>query len=136
MTRKQARDTAFKLIYQMQIQKENSDFILDLYHGQYLCQPGAKEYIDNVVNGVFENKNEIDAQISKLLEGWKLERISKISYAAIRLSVYEIVYRSDIPDSVSINEAVQLAKKYEGEQAANFVNGVLAALIKQREGAK
>lgn len=134
MTRKQARDTAFKLIYQMQIQKENSDFILNLYYEQTECPPDAKNYIDNVVGGVFKNQSEIDSYIDELLEGWSLKRISKISYAAIRLSVYEIIFRDDIPNSVSINEAVQLAKKYESTQAANFVNGVLASLLKRRKG--
>ncbi|NLB81724.1 MAG: transcription antitermination factor NusB [Clostridiaceae bacterium] len=130
MTRKQARDMAFKLIFQMQIQKESSTNILALYHEQNECPPEAKEYIDDIVNGVFLNKKDLESKVSGLLEGWSIGRISKISYAAILLSVYELTNRKDIPGSVSINEAVQLAKKYEGEQAANFVNGILASLIK------
>jgi N utilization substance protein B len=134
MTRKQARDAAFKLLYQMQIQKEIPGNILDIYYQQYKSPPQAKEYIDDIVTGVAKNLKEIDDCISDLLEGWRIERLSKISLSAIRLSVYEIKYRSDIPGSVSISEAVRLAKNYEGDEAASFVNGVLASLIKKNEG--
>lgn len=132
MTRKQARDEAFKLIYQMQIQKEPPDYILKIYYEQNENSLKASDYIDDIVKGVYNYIKEIDGCVSELLEGWRIERVSKISISAIRLSAYEIMYRSDIPGSVSVNEAVQLAKKYEGEQAASFVNGVLAGLIKKR----
>ena len=100
MTRKQARDAAFKLLYQMQIQKEIPGNILDIYYQQYKPAPG-KEYIDDIVTGVAKNLKEIDDCISDLLEGWRIERLSKISLSAIRLSVYELntgaIFRAACP---------------------------------------
>lgn len=133
MTRKEARDLAFKLIYQTEIQKETPLNILDIFYSENEVGGKEKEYIEDIVTGVFKNKKKIDGSISSLLEGWRMERISKISISAIRLSVYEILFRDDIPDGVSINEAVAIAKKYEGGESASFVNGVLASVLKNKE---
>lgn len=133
MTRKETRDLAFKLIYQTEIQKEIPSNILDVFYIENELSEKDKLYVEDVVFGVYKNKETIDVNITGLLEGWKIERISKISLSAIMLSVYEILFRDDIPDSVSINEAVSLAKKYEGGDSASFVNGMLASVLKKKE---
>ncbi len=133
MTRKKARDTAFKLIYQVEMQKETPEHIFETFYMENELHEKISGYVEDVVFGVFKNKKSIDAIITKLLEGWRLERVSKISLSAIRLSLYEMSYRGDIPESVSINEAVSLAKEYESTEAASFVNGVLASFIKAKE---
>ena len=90
----------------------------------------AKKYIDNVVFGIENNKEEILKNIEQnLKEEWKLNRISKMDLAILKLAIYEIKY-NDIPYKVAINEAVELAKKYGEDKSKNFVNGILASVVK------
>jgi len=133
MTRKEARDLAFKLLYQVEMQNETAQNIIDIYYEENELTGKGKDYVEEILFGVSEKSEIIDDIISGLSESWKLNRISKISISLIRLSVYEIMYRDDIPDNVSINEAVDLAKMYEGEESASFVNGILAAVLKKKE---
>ena len=133
MTRKEARDLAFKLLYQVEMQNETAQNIIDIYYVENELTGKGKDYVEEILFGVSEKSEIIDDIISGLSESWKLNRISKISISLIRLSVYEIMYRDDIPDNVSINEAVDLAKLYEGEESASFVNGILAAVLKKKE---
>ena len=85
----------------------------------------------NCVKGIKEHRDEIDERIaSNLKSGWKINRISKVSLAIMRVAVYEMLYLEDIPVSVSINEAVELSKKYNAEDDTAFVNGVLGAIAK------
>ena len=133
MTRKEARDLAFKLLYQVEMQNETAQNIIDIYYEENELTGKGKDYVEEILFGVSEKSEIIDDIISGLSESWKLNRISKISISLIRLSIYEIMYRDDIPDNVSINEAVDLAKMYEGEESASFVNGILAAVLKKKE---
>ena len=75
--------------------------------------------------------DSINEIIARKSSGWKLNRISKISAAALRLAIFELLYCEDIPASVAINEAVGLAKLYEGEESAKFVNGILSVVLKE-----
>ena len=78
--------------------------------------------------------NTLDNTISENLKsGWKTDRLSKVSLAILRLALYEIVYIDDIPDRVSVNEAVELAKQYDVDEAPSFINGVLSGVLKNRE---
>ncbi|MEE1043548.1 MAG: transcription antitermination factor NusB [Clostridia bacterium] len=132
MNRKTARDLAFKLLYQVDIQKEDGDVIFDIAKDEYNIDDKSKEYIGNILYGVEENAETINDIISKKSEGWKLNRISKISLACLRLGIFEILYCDDIPDQVAANEAVGIAKLYEGEESARFVNGILSVIIKEK----
>lgn len=96
---------------------------------------GSDEYMSDYAiscaKGILEHTEEIDIQISaNLKKGWKLSRISKVSYAVMRLAVYEMLYVEEVPVSVSINEAVELTKKYSVPDESSFVNGVLGAIAK------
>ena len=126
MNRKTARDLAFKLLYQADIQKEEGEVVFDIAKEEYEIDDKSKEYIGNILYGVEENAENINGIISEKSEGWKINRISKISLACLKLGIFEILYCEDIPDQVAANEAVSLAKLYEGEEAAKFVNGILS----------
>ena len=89
------------------------------------------DYVKEVFFGAYEQGEAIDAALEKHLLGWKKERISPVSRALLRLAGYEIMFAPDIPIRVSINEAVELSKKYDEEKAYAFVNGVLNALSKE-----
>ena len=131
MNRTAIREKAFKLIYSLEIQKYNSlQEQIDLYfESGNIDNSEAKEYIQDAVLGIEENKKEIVELIEKNLKSdWKIERISKIDLAILKLAIYEIKYK-DIPFKVVINEAVELAKKYGEDTSKNFVNGILASIV-------
>ena len=132
MNRKTARDLAFKLLYQADIQKEEGEVVFDIAKEEYEIDDKSKEYIGNILYGVEENAENINGIISEKSEGWKINRISKISLDCLKLGIFEILYCEDIPDQVAANEAVSLAKLYEGEEAAKFVNGILSVVIKEK----
>ena len=124
MNRKKAREYAFVLLFEYKFQPGEIGSILNDFVEEF--NPGEQQaYIEKVVNGTVEKINEIDEIINDVSTDWKVERISCVSLAVLRLAVYEIKFCDDIPPVVSINEAVSLAKKYEGEEAAPFVNGIL-----------
>jgi N utilization substance protein B len=89
-----------------------------------------KDYIENTFFGVIKNVDNIDEKIKKYLKNWDINRIAKIDLAIMRCSFYEILYSTDIPSSVSINEAVEIAKKYSTEKSPAFINGILGNLVR------
>ena len=128
MTRKQARDEAFILIFEKLFSDASADEILELAAEVRDITPD--EYITEVFKGVCEKADELDAIISDKAIGWSINRISKTALAVLRLALYEIKYIDSIPDSVSVNEAVELCKKYATQDDASFVNGILASVLK------
>ncbi len=133
MSRKDARESAFKILYQVDIQKCNVDEILTTFYNENVVTDEDKIYIDDVTTGAFNNLKEIDETIIKGLKSWTLNRISKVDKAILRLAVYEIFHREDIPERVSIFEAVELVKKYDSPKAGGFVNGILRGIIRKNE---
>lgn len=131
MTRKLARDLTFKLIYQADIQKEPFEVVFDIAADEINIDAKSREYIDYTLDGVNEHSEEINNIIVQKSEGWKINRISKISLACLKLGIFEVLYNADVPNTVAINEAVGLAKLYEGEESAKFVNGILSVVLKE-----
>lgn len=128
MGRKASREVAMKLLYQLEIQKEDKEEQISTALEDQDLTEKDREYILNVVNGVQENVSKIDAMIEKHSKGWKINRIPKVDLSILRLAIYEINNREDIPFNVSINEAVEIAKKYSGEESGAFINGVLGKI--------
>lgn len=133
MNRSAIRELAFRLIYSHEIQKEeNIEEQIELFvEGNNIEDKNAIEYIEDVIKGIEKNKEEIQTLIQKNLKSdWKVERISKVDLSLLKLAIYEIKYK-ELPYKVVINEVVELAKKYGEEQSKNFVNGILASIIKE-----
>lgn len=133
MNRSAMREQAFKLIYSLEIQNENEiEENIELYiETNEIEDQNAQKYIKEIVTGIKEKDEEIRKLISKnLKENWKIERISKINLAILKLAIYEIKY-TETPFKVVINEAVELAKSYGEDSSKNFVNGVLASIVKE-----
>ena len=128
MTRKQAREEAFILIFEKQFNDSSVEELLELAAEVRELTPD--DYIKDVFCGVFDNIAEIDGIISDTAVGWRIERISKTALSVLRLAIYEIKYVDSIPESVSINEAVELCKKYATKEDASFVNGILSTVVK------
>ena len=128
MGRRAAREIAMKLLYQFDIQKENKREQFEYIISQNKVTNNDVKYLLDITEGVetyFQTLNEI---IEKHIKGWTISRLSKVDLAILRLSTYEIKYRDDIPISVSINEAVELAKELGSDKAYAFVNAVMGKI--------
>ena len=132
MNRSRMREFTFQLLYQIEIQKEIEEETVEIFcENNKIEDEEAKKYISDIINGIAKNKENINEMISKNLKSdWKIERISKINLALLKLSIYEMVY-NQLPYKVAINEVIELAKKYGDESAPNFINGVLASIVKE-----
>ena len=133
MNRTVMRENAFKLVYSLEIQKvEDIQDQMELYfESNNIKDEEAKRYIEDAITGIEKHQEEILKDIEmNLKDEWKLSRISKMDLAILKLAIYEIKF-SDVPYKGSINEAVELAKKYGEDKSKNFVNGVLASIVKE-----
>ena len=132
LSRSEARCEAFKLIFEVNQHKDDVDFLFDNLLNEEPKSASSLPYIKATVLGVLEKYDELSEIISQnLSEGWRIERISKVSRAILMLAIYEIKYIDDVPDKVAINEAVELAKKLDEVGAGAFVNGGLAGVLKK-----
>lgn len=131
MTRKQAREETFILIFEKEFNDESVETLLEI--NEQVRDIVADDYIKDTFRGVFERLSEIDKCISLNAKGWSKKRISKVALAVLRLAIYEMKFVDSIPVSVSINEAVELCKKYATKDDSAFVNGILATVAKADE---
>lgn len=131
LTRSEAREQAFMLLFSKSFDDEPlEETIVD---NSEMFEGGVCSYAHAVVSGIEDKKEELDEIISKYLKkGWSLSRLSKPSLAILRLAVYEIKYLENVPESVSVNEAVELAKKYTIDESG-FVNGILGSFIRDNQ---
>lgn len=130
MGRRASREAVMKLLYQLEIQKNDRNEQIDMALEDETYTESDRAYIRSIVDGIAEKVTHLDSIIEKYAMGWKITRLSKIDLSILRIGIYEILYREDIPFSVSVNEAVELAKKYSNEDAGAFVNGLLAKVTK------
>lgn len=144
MTRTAAREIAVRLSYCIALNPEMpeqlvSELLDEEYYATLAAEDSAfeeypddvqKEYITRLLNGVALHGAELDGYIEKYAKGWKFARISQTALAIMRTAMYEIMYMPDIPDGAAINEAVELAKKYEEEETVPFVNGILGSFVR------
>lgn len=127
MNRRLARETVFKLLFEQAFHTDRD--AAEIYDTARLAQEWEDDdYVKEVFFGARERLSELDALIEKHSHGWKKSRISPVSLSLLRLAVYEMRFREDIPYQVSINEALELVKTYDDEQARPFVNGILHAV--------
>lgn len=132
MNRREAREIAVKLVYQFLLVPENPRKQFDLYFNEnddIDIDNEGYEYIQSVVFGVLANRDMIDETIQQNAVGWKLSRMSKIDVAILEVAIFEILKDETIPHKVSINEAVELAKKYSEDKSRSFINGILGSVI-------
>lgn len=144
MTRTTAREIAMHLSFATVVNRTNmKELLADFFDPDYFETlktedqvyaeyPDEKQlsYIRKVASGVAEHAAELDGYIEKFAVNWKFERISRVAAAIMRTAMYEILYLPEVPYKVAANEAVELAKTYEGQDVAGFINGILAAFIR------
>jgi N utilization substance protein B len=126
--RRIAREQALKAFYQMDVAKARPEEAFRTVTTGLVLKPDNKGYLQELIWGMWENRSRIDELIDRFAVDWTVERLSRVDRAILRLAVYELLYCQDIPASVSINEAVELCKKYSGPQSGPFVNGILGAI--------
>lgn len=134
MNRSLAREETFKLLYSLEIQKEDLKEQTEIYiENAEISDENTKKYMSAIVEGIENNIKDIENKISEnLKKDWKIERISKINLVLLKLAIYEILY-TETPFKVVINEVVELAKKYGDDTSPNFINGILASIVKESE---
>ena len=129
MTRRESREQAFALLFEKTF---NDATVEELAQGASLARDvSADGFTLQLAQGAEQHLDELDARITAYARGWSRERISRVALSVMRLAIYEMLYEPDIPSSVSINEAVELAKKYGGEEDAAFINGILGSISRQ-----
>lgn len=138
MSRKVAREVAFKIVFELAFQKDEEaaklyEKMLEASEEKIELTEEDNTYVNEIINGIQVNENSIDEKIKMYLKDWSFERISKIDLAILRLAIYEIIYRKDIPCKVSVNEAVELAKIFSEDSSPAFINGILAEILKENE---
>lgn len=126
MTRREQREATFELLFEREFRAEESaEAIFALSTENREIDTVKEKYIKNTYFGVIEHQDEIDKLISEASNGWKVSRFSNATRCAIRICVYEMLHNDDIPSTVSINEAIELVKKYDDPKSRAFTNGVL-----------
>ena len=135
MARKSARAAAVQMVFENMLGGDGGEETL---RGLIAFTPeeGDQRYIDEILSGVEQNAEALDASIEKCLKGWTLDRIAKVDLAVLRVAAWELNHAEDTPDAVVINEAVALAQKFDSPTAGKFVNGVLSTLLAAKNAAK
>lgn len=128
MKRGQARELLMQLLFQMSFHEDLDNTMKERFSKE-LEMHNQEEYFNNTFDVFMEHKDEIDKLISQNLRKWKIERIPKVDLAILRVAITEIRYMDNIPDSVSINEAVELSKKFGEEDSGKFINGILGKIV-------
>ncbi len=127
MSRTEQREQAFCLVFQNLFNNEETVSVYE----ENVAKVG--KYAKSLFEGVLSKTDELDEVINTYSKGWKTNRLPKVNLAILRLAVYEIKYVDDVPQSVAINEAVELAKKYSGEGDYSFINGILGSVARGEE---
>ena len=129
--RSQAREIALKILYQIDIVKKDSPSVFDAFFSEdNECDEGIQEFAKQLVTGTCSNVDAIDAKIAKFATNWELKRMAIIDRNILRLGCFELMSCADIPAKVTINEAIELAKKFGGIDSGKFINGVLDKINK------
>ncbi len=131
--RREGRDLAFRLIFGLDVGGGALDDALDAMRQSSECSSEVWDFGSSLGRGAWERREEADVVIRRFATGWSLERMANADRNLLRLAIYEIAHRDDIPQSVSINEAVELAKTYSTNESAKFINGILGNYVRSRE---
>lgn len=133
MSRRQARESSLQVIYALEMGSEDVEKVFQHVFEEFATGSKAQSFARKLVKGVLEHKEELDAVIKRLSKDWDINRLAVIDRNIMRIALYEMLYIEDIPDAVSVNEAVELAKMFGGKESAKFVNGILGRVVQSPE---
>jgi transcription antitermination factor NusB len=123
--RRRSRELAIKVLFHLEFSGNDPELTFDLICDNFGVAEEVKPFSRELVQGIYAHIKEIDELLSKASQHWRLERIAKVDRSILRIALYELLFRDDIPPKVSINEAVDLGKKYGSEESGAFINGIL-----------
>jgi len=129
--RSKARELALQFLYQTDITKEEFPPVLKAFWQNHRASKPIREFTTQLIQGSIANSSSIDSIISKYAQNWQLKRMAVVDRNILRLGCFELLFLQDIPPKVSINEAVELAKKYGDTESSKFVNGILDKIHKE-----
>lgn len=130
MRRSEAREHLMQMLFEMEVQGDYSQEARERYEANFLESSGQRDYMDRMFLIFTEHRDDVDKALEEALERWKVSRLAKVDFAILRVAAAELLYMDDIPDSASINEAIELAKKFGSEDSGRFINGVLGKVAK------
>jgi N utilization substance protein B len=133
MRRTEARELFMQLLFQMEVQNDYGQEIKERFVQEYLKESNQLEFFNRLYEATAGNLPVIDKKLEECSENWKISRMAKVDLAILRLSVAEILYLDDVPDSASINEAVDMAKKFGGDDSGKFINGILGKVVRSKD---
>lgn len=134
MSRRTERQKAVELLYEMTMQKEDEAAFVVEYFEKYSIESEKAKYVEKLLRTYFEHKDAINTVISENIQKWKIERLGKLDASILRIATTEMLYFEDVPEAVSINEAVELAKIFSEEKGFKFVNKVLRNIFEAVKG--
>jgi transcription antitermination protein NusB len=123
--RHQARELALKVLFQLESSGDDPEEVLQYHATEGAAAADVANFADQLVRGVIANRDKLDAILSETSEHWKLEQMAKVDRIVLRIAVYEITIDRHVPTKAAINESIELAKTFSGEEAGRFVNGIL-----------
>lgn len=127
--RRRARERALQFLFGLEFTEYSWETAIEGYWDANPAKPGVKKYAEALIRGVAEHREDLDKAIEGALENWSPERVGRVERTVLRVALYEMRYHEDVPDRVAINEAIEVAKVYGGDDAPRFVNGVLDRLV-------
>lgn len=130
LSRRVARQVAFQTLFQIDVGNCDVEEALQQRLADAVLDEANEQYVNEVVRGVYAYRAALDAQINDVSTGWRADRIGAVERSILRLAIYEIVFRDDVPVPVSVNEAVELAKRFGDDDAPRFINGVLGTVVR------
>lgn len=131
-TRRRGREVSLQILYQIDITSIPLDTALDRFKKNFKVKEESWTFAEELTRGIFEHLDEIDSLVEQQSEHWKVGRMSVTDRNILRLAVYELLYRDDIPSKASMNEAIELGKKFGTEDSGAFINGILDRIYKTR----
>ena len=123
--RHQARELALKVLFQLESSTDDPDEVLSYHAAEGAATTDVANFAAQLVRGVIANRDKLDSILSETSEHWKLEQMAKVDRIVLRIAVYEITIDRQVPTKAAINESIELAKTFSGEEAGRFVNGIL-----------
>lgn len=130
--RRKAREYALQMLYQYDISQQSSG-LFDGFWSDKVVQDDIREFADNIVDGVIKNLSMIDEKIRLSASHWSVDRMAVVDRNILRMAIFELLYIRDIPAKVTINEAIEIAKRYGVEESGSFVNGILDRVVKDHQ---
>jgi N utilization substance protein B len=134
MLRRKAREYALQMLFQFDVTRKDEG-LMEHFWLQHKVVPAVRDFANCLVEGVLKNLGEIDGMIKKYTQHWALDRIATVDRNILRFAIYEILYIDDIPAKVTINEAIEITKKYADQDSSAFINGILDRVVREESRA-